>query len=89
MRFVPLLFFLVITGLALPILVAAECSDLAITISESGDCSLFEQFDFDEELNMPIIGGWTNRLSADKVSQAPVRRCSHFLLLAPPPPKYL
>ena len=89
MRFFPLLIFLVIAGPALPILVVAECSGQAIAISESGDCSLFEQYDFDEELNMPMIEGWTNRLSADKASQMPVRRCSHFLLLVPPPPKYL
>ena len=56
MRFVPLLIFLVIAGLALPVLIAAECSDQAISVSEAGDYNLFEQIDFDEELNMPNVG---------------------------------
>ncbi|MBK8989664.1 MAG: hypothetical protein IPM39_27010 [Chloroflexi bacterium] len=88
MRFVPLLIFLVIAGLALPVLIAAECSDQAISVSEAGDYNLFEQIDFDEELIMPNVGGWISRLNASKASWMQVRRQSHFLLPVPPPPKY-
>lgn len=88
MRFVTLLILLVIAGLALPMLVVAGCFNLAMFEAEPGGYGLFEQIDFEEELNISNVGGWITGLSASKAAWMQFRQHSHPLPPAPPPPKY-